>query len=103
EFCAGEAVAVPIGATIGQVGVRDLATSELAELAAAAPHRLSVWAERDAMTSLTTALSVATPADRGGRGDGAEVGQGPLTVRVVSGRHLVETELDGVWVSAGWV
>lgn len=103
EVGAGEAVDVPVGATIDQVGVRDLATSELAELATAAPHRLAVWAERDAMTSLTTALSVAAPDDRAVRVDGAEVGQGPLTMRVVSGRHLVETELDGVWVSAGWV
>jgi hypothetical protein len=103
EVGAGEAVDVPTGSTIDTVAIRDLASSELAELAAAEPHRLAVWAERDAMTELTAALTVMAPAERGVRVDGAEVGNGPLTVRVVSGRHLVETLVEGAWVSAGWV
>jgi hypothetical protein len=55
------------------------------------------------VTALTAPLSVMAPAGRGVRVDGSELGEGPLTVRVVAGRHLVETEVDGDWVSAGWV
>jgi hypothetical protein len=106
EVRAGEGVEVATGSRVEGTPVRALADDELVTLAAAAPHRLAVWASPDAVTALTAALTVEAPADRGVRVDGAMVGRGPLTVRVVSGRHLVETEeaseADG-WASAGWV
>jgi hypothetical protein len=103
EVTGGEGVAVPTGSAVAGTPVHELDAAELAGLASTVPHRLAVWAAPDAVTALTAPLTVMTPADRNVRVDGAEVGRGPLTVRVVSGRHLVETEVDGAWVSAGWV
>jgi ferric-dicitrate binding protein FerR (iron transport regulator) len=104
ELRAGQGVELAAGVAVRDAKVKELETATLAALAHAAPHRLAVWAAPDAVTAMTAPLSVMAAPGRGVRVDGTEVGAGPLTVRVVAGRHLVETaEIDGDWVSAGWV
>jgi ferric-dicitrate binding protein FerR (iron transport regulator) len=110
EVMAGQGFDVPSGAAVSDAAVRGLGAEELAELAAAAPHQLSVWAPVDALTSMTAPLTVVAAPERAVRVDGDEVGRGSVTVRVVSGRHLVEAEAADksgsgatAWLSSGWV
>jgi hypothetical protein len=65
---------------------------------------LPVWTTPGQLVQTSAALEVATQGNRDVRVDGLEVGQGPLRVRVMPGRHTVETaDTAGRFHRAGWV
>lgn len=82
-----------------------LAERERVELALAAPYRLP-WPSDDAkvVATTTTRLDLVAEKDRLLRLDGVELGAGSTSVRVLRGRHLVETSHHrGRFRRAGWV
>ena len=96
-------------------GVRSLSVDERAALVAATPYQLAVWpdvgaaadpsaAVQAAVSKLSAPLTVQAAAGQAVRVDGLTVGRGDVAVRVVSGRHAVETEqADGKWRGSGWI
>jgi len=91
-------------ASIATAHVDALSATERDALAAATPRTLPVWTTPTQLVQTSSALEVATPGIRDVRVDGVEVGQGPLRVRVMPGRHTVETaDPAGRYHRAGWV
>ena len=96
-------------------GVRSLSVDERAALVAATPYQLAVWpdvgavadpsaAVQAAVGKLSAPLTVQAAPGQAVRVDGLTVGRGDVAVRVVSGRHAVETEqADGKWRGSGWI
>jgi hypothetical protein len=83
--------------------VAPLLPDELAALAAAAPLRLAMW-NPEALLQSSTPLEIAGVGRREVRIDGVEVGTAPLRVRVMPGRHTIETaDAAGRFRRAGWV
>lgn len=81
-----------------------LSADELDQLAAATPATVPLWTDADALLHSSAALEVATIGTRAVRVDGVELGDGPLRVRVMPGRHTVETaDRAGRFRRAGWV
>jgi hypothetical protein len=98
------AVELATTAAISGARVDSLSPAERGALALATPHTLPIWTTPDQLVQTSAALEVATPANREVRVDGLEVGQGPLRVRVMPGRHTVETaDATGRFHRAGWV
>jgi ferric-dicitrate binding protein FerR (iron transport regulator) len=91
-------------AAISGARVETLSPDERGALTLATPHTLPVWTTPGQLVQTSSALEIATPANREVRVDGLEVGQGPLRVRVMPGRHTVETaDAAGRFHRAGWV
>jgi ferric-dicitrate binding protein FerR (iron transport regulator) len=81
---------------------RALTSDELAQLAAATPVTIPLWT--DALVRASAPLEIATAAKRAVRVDGVELGDAPLRVRVMPGRHTVEAaDRAGRFQRAGWV
>jgi len=81
-----------------------LTAAELDQLADATPATLPVWTDAHALVQTSAALEIATAGARAVRVDGVELGQAPLRVRVMAGRHTVETaDRAGRFHRAGWV
>lgn len=83
-----------------------LTTDELAALAQATPLTLPAWDPGDpaALLRSSAPLEVAAAGGREVRVDGVELGQAPLAVRVMPGRHTVEAaDSVGRFRRAGWV
>lgn len=69
-----------------------------------APVMLPAWTDAPSLLRTTGPLSIAAPASRAVRIDGVGVGRGDMTVRVMSGRHLVEAErAPGRFAPGQWV
>jgi hypothetical protein len=84
--------------------VAALSVAELDELAAATPATLPVWTDAQSVVQTSSALEIATVGKRAVRVDGVELGEAPLRVRVMPGRHTVETaDSAGRFRRAGWV
>lgn len=99
-----QAVELATAATLATARVSPLTLTERDVLAQATPHTLPVWTTPAQLAQTSSALEVATPAIRDVRVDGVEVGQGPLRLRVMPGRHSVETaDPAGRYRRAGWV
>lgn len=84
--------------------VAALSVAELDELAAATPATLPVWTDAKSLVQTSSALEIATVGKRAVRVDGVELGDAPLRVRVMPGRHTVETaDSAGRFRRSGWV
>jgi hypothetical protein len=82
--------------------VSSLTADELAQLAAATPVTTPLWI--DDLAHRSSVLEIASPTHRDVRVDGVELGEAPLRVRVMPGRHTVETAgPSGRYRRAGWV
>jgi hypothetical protein len=82
--------------------VTALTADELAQLVAATPVTMPLWI--DDLAHRSSVLEVASATHRDVRVDGIEVGEAPLRVRVMPGRHTVETAgPSGRYRRAGWV
>lgn len=82
--------------------VTKLSTDELAQLVAATPVTTPLWI--DDLAHRSSVLEIASTTHGDVRVDGVELGQAPLRVRVMPGRHTVETaNASGRYHRAGWV
>jgi len=81
-----------------------LSEDALEAIAERAPVTLPAWTDPGTLVRTTGPVTVASPRNRAVRVDGVTVGRGALTVRVMSGRHLVETErAPGRFAAGQWV
>lgn len=78
-----------------------LTADELTELTLGTPYQVP-WDDVLAVARTTARLELAAPEERRLRLDGIELGAGSVDVRVVRGRHLVETSQGGAFHRAGW-
>lgn len=79
-----------------------LTAEELTELALGTPYQVP-WDDATAVARTTSRLELSAPQERRLRLDGIELGAGSVDVRVVRGRHLVETSQGGgAFHRAGW-
>jgi hypothetical protein len=84
--------------------VAALSVAELDELAEATPATLPVWSDAQSLVQTSSALEIATVGKRAVRVDGVELGEAPMRVRVMPGRHTVETaDSAGHFRRSGWV
>nr|MBA3501732.1 hypothetical protein [Deltaproteobacteria bacterium] len=82
---------------------RPLSVDEVNDLAQAAPMTLPMW-NIDTLVQGSAPLEIATVGRRDVRVDGVELGLAPMRVRVLPGRHTVETaDHAGRFRRAGWV
>jgi hypothetical protein len=82
--------------------VSALTADELAQLVAATPVTMPLWI--DDLAHRSSVLEIASATHRDVRVDGLELGEAPLRVRVMPGRHTVETAgPSGRYRRAGWV
>jgi len=80
-----------------------LSSDELATLTQATPLALPLW-DPVALAQTSAPLEIATSGHRDVRVDGVELGLAPLKVRVMPGRHTVETaDSAGRFRRAGWI
>ncbi len=79
-----------------------MSNDEITELAEATPLTMPVW---DPGTLVSSApLAIATAGRRSVRLDGVEVGEAPMRIRVMPGRHTVEAaDNQGRYRRAGWI
>ncbi len=76
----------------------------LTRLLAAQPAQLPAWTDAPSLLRTSGPLAIAAPAGRAVRVDGVVMGAGAVTMRVMSGRHLVEVErAPGRYGAARWV
>lgn len=102
EVGAARRVAISAGAVVRDQAVAAMSRDELASLAAATPLALPLWS--DALAATSAPLEIATAGHREARVDGVELGAAPMRVRVMLGRHTVETaDASGRFRRAGWV
>jgi hypothetical protein len=97
----GEAL-VPGDNKLEGTKVTALTADELAQLVAATPVTTPLWI--DDLAHRSSVLEIASTAHRDVRVDGVELGEAPLRIRVMPGRHTVETAgPSGRYRRAGWV
>jgi hypothetical protein len=100
---AARRVKVATGAAIADARVVPLSVDELASFAQTTPLRVPLW-DSDTLISASAPLAIGGTGGRDVRVDGIEVGAAPLLVRVMPGRHTVEsTDAAGRYRRAGWV
>jgi len=82
--------------------VTPMSIEEVTELVEATPLTMPVW--DIGMLASSAPLAIATSGARAIRVDGVEVGEAPMKIRVMPGRHTVEAADDrGRYRRAGWV
>src|SRR6185436_7465510 len=97
-------LAVSRSAPLDPASVRALGIEELDQLVLATPATTPIWTDADTLVHQSAALEIATTSKRAVRVDGVELGDAPLRVRVMPGRHTVETaDAAGRFRRAGWV
>jgi hypothetical protein len=100
EVGAAKRVELPAGRELAQQHVVAMSTDEVTELADATPIVMPVW---DA-NAATSTLELGTGSRRHVRLDGVEIGEAPMRVRTMPGRHTVEVaDAQGRYRRAGWV
>ncbi len=102
EVGAARRLVLPSNKPVLAESVAVLSIEEVTELADATPLTMPVW---DAGTLASSApLDIATSGRRAVRLDGLEVGEAPMRVRVMPGRHTVESiDNQGRYRRAGWI
>ncbi|HTJ46725.1 MAG TPA: FecR family protein [Kofleriaceae bacterium] len=93
---AGQGVVVEDRESLADRAAHPLDAAALESLVGSIGPRLPVW-DPASMYRTSAPLAIAAPAGKAIRVDGVLLGTGPLVVRVMSGRHLVE----GQWIEAG--
>ena len=102
EALVGAAKKVDVTSAVDPTQVASLSSDELAQLAEATPVTTPLWI--DDLAHRSSVLELASTARRDVRVDGVELGQAPLRVRVMPGRHTVESaDASGRFRRAGWV
>ncbi|MBV8760630.1 MAG: FecR domain-containing protein [Deltaproteobacteria bacterium] len=102
EALVGAAKKVDVTSAVDATKVATLSDAELAQLAEATPVTTPLWI--DDLAHRSSILELATSTHRDARVDGVEVGPAPLRVRVMPGRHTIETaDASGRFHRAGWV
>lgn len=91
-------------AVVADVRPTELSAVELKALVDATPMTMPMWPGAAQLAQQSSALEIATNTSRDVRVDGVELGTAPLRVRVMPGRHTVETaDAAGRFRRAGWV
>jgi hypothetical protein len=104
EVATARKVELAPSAKIRDARVAALSVDELDQLADATPATLPLWTDAKALLQTSSILEVSTVGSRAVRVDGVELGAAPLRVRVMPGRHTVETaDRAGRFRRAGWV
>jgi hypothetical protein len=104
EVGAGKKLELAPQAVPDPARVAALSASELDELALASPATTPLWTGAEALAKSSAALEITTAGKRAVRVDGVELGDAPLHVRVMPGRHTVETaDPAGRFRRSGWV
>ncbi len=79
-----------------------MSIEEVTELADATPMTMPVW--EPATLANSAPLAIATTGRRAVRLDGVEIGDAPMRIRVMPGRHTVEAaDNQGRYRRAGWI
>lgn len=79
-----------------------MSIEEVTELADATPMTMPVW--EPATLANSAPLAIATAGRRAVRLDGVEIGDAPMRIRVMPGRHTVDaTDNQGRYRRAGWI
>jgi ferric-dicitrate binding protein FerR (iron transport regulator) len=103
ELVAEQRLAVAAGHPISAERPTAMSTDEAAAFDHAPPLSLPLW-DPAALPRSSAPLEIATAGRRDVRVDGIELGLAPLRVRVMPGRHSVETaDSAGRFRRAGWV
>ena len=103
ELAAEQRLAVAAGRAVSAERPVALSADEAAAFDHAPPLTLPLW-DPAALPRSSAPLEIATAGRRGVRVDGIELGLAPLRVRVMPGRHGVETaDSAGRFRRAGWV
>jgi hypothetical protein len=103
ELAAEQRLAVAAGHTVAAERPVALSADEAAAFDRAPPLALPLW-DPTALPKSSAPLEIATAGRRDVRVDGIELGLAPLRVRVMPGRHSVETaDSAGRFRRAGWV
>ena len=104
EVAAGKRWAAAAGEPLTTHVPGPLTAEDIAGALGRAPVMLPAWTDAPSLLRTTGPLSIGAPAKRAVRIDGVEVGRGDLSVRVMSGRHLVEAErAPGRYAPGQWV
>lgn len=104
EVAAGKRWAAAAGEPLTTHVPGPLTAEDIAGALGRAPVMLPAWTDAPSLLRTTGPLSIGAPAKRAVRIDGVEVGRGNLSVRVMSGRHLVEAErAPGRYAPGQWV
>lgn len=104
DVASARAVEVGAGRAVADARVVAMSADALARLERATPATMPMWGDADAVARASAPLEVASAGKREVRIDGVELGEAPLRVRVLPGRHTVEAaERGGRFRRIGWV
>lgn len=104
EVGAGRRWSIPAGGSLLDAVPAPMDAEELAALLGAQPPQLPAWTDAGALLRTTAPLSIAAAPGRSVKVDGVVIGGGEVTLRVMSGRHLVEVErAPGRFAAGQWV
>ena len=102
EVGAARKAFVAVDQPLSDVHAAPLTVDELGQLAKATPWTTPGW--NPDLASHSAPLEITTPGKRDVRVDGIELGEAPLQMRVMPGRHTIETaDAAGRFRRAGWV
>jgi hypothetical protein len=104
EVATARKLIIPAKAAVDPDDVAALSVDELEQLVQATPTTTPIWTDAATLEQTSAALEIDTTGKRAVRVDGVELGDAPLRVRVMPGRHTVETaDAAGHFRRAGWV